>query len=200
MNEGSQHVIHSQHVIMHRFRKVFHHLRHISTLILSDYTLDDIICAKMMLNKLKYPVHLSKGMKKWSLLPTTVTKKNHYIMPFLRDGIKYFTLESIQHHPKKNEKLPSSEFQQSSISSHISHDVHFFGLVRGWINTYTVPNVQLSIITELGELAQELQSSTLIKVKLCESKIDKILQEIADVSIYLVHLTRILGIDLHNVY
>ena len=73
-------------------------------------------------------------------------------------------------------------------------ELHEFAVERGWNEVYTPGNLMLALMAEFGELAELVQwLGDNAKLQLKESKVDKLCQEIADVSIYLLRLSVSMG-------
>ncbi len=74
-----------------------------------------------------------------------------------------------------------------------------FANERQWDGFHTPRNVVLALLGEVGELAELVQWSGddgLVGDVLCEKTLDKVGQEIADVSIYLLRLCDVCSVPL----
>ncbi len=69
---------------------------------------------------------------------------------------------------------------------------------RGFSNE-TAQDVLLLMTEELGELARAIRKNTGIKID-NKSKVYEIEEELADVLIYILHLSNILGIDINKAF
>lgn len=79
----------------------------------------------------------------------------------------------------------------------LSEYLQQFAADREWEQFHTPKNLMLALVGEVGELAAELQWLTDEEVEaLNTSPTSPVSSEIADVAIYLVRLTDMLGIDL----
>ena len=72
-------------------------------------------------------------------------------------------------------------------------EAYHFGNSRGWLDKYTPMSVCMSLVTEVGELAEVLQwkSRKTPVEELNDDVIDRLAREVADVTIYLCHYERI---------
>lgn len=78
-------------------------------------------------------------------------------------------------------------------------EIRAFADARGWAIFHTPKNLSMAIAGESGELVAEFQWLTgqqSMKESLSSEKLDSVRMEIADVAIYLLRLTDVLGIDL----
>ena len=80
----------------------------------------------------------------------------------------------------------------------ISETVRMFGEERGWSAGYTPRNVALCLVGEMGELAELFMfRGDAVNERWTATEHDRLGQEIADVTIYLIHLARVCEMELH---
>lgn len=82
-----------------------------------------------------------------------------------------------------------------STFEHVAEQLRQFSEERDWNQFHTAKNLILALIGEVGELAAEVQWLT---EKELESRLGEraIADEIADIALYLIRLSDVLGIDL----
>jgi NTP pyrophosphatase (non-canonical NTP hydrolase) len=150
-------------------------------------SLANVMVGKMILNRKKYDcdsVRKAGGtLAKWREYNTGVTDENHYIFPILE------------------ERETKRCYDEIGLPDRLQHDIVQFGQERLWTDKYTPRNLMFCVSAELGELSEEIQwindDTAITTIQTC--KIDKILQEIADVSIYLFRLGHVHDLKLREV-
>ena len=79
----------------------------------------------------------------------------------------------------------------------ITYLIRHFANARLWNRFHTPRNIALALLGEVGELAELFQwKGDVGEIELTENEVDKIGQEIADVSIYLMRLVDVCHIRL----
>lgn len=157
---------------------------------LLSISLADAVPAKVELNCRKYPIHLCKGKSgKYTEYSseTGITKEQGQVTGSYNDVVNG-TNEAVK--TKKSSLFIMNIRKFSSILRQFATD-------REWQKFHTPRNLLLALIGEVGELAELVQfkgdNST---CGFSASEIDKLGQELADVTIYLLRLGDVCGIDL----
>ena len=79
----------------------------------------------------------------------------------------------------------------------ITYLIRHFANARLWNRFHTPRNIALALLGEVGELAELFQwKGDVGEIELTEEELDKIGQEIADVSIYLIRLADVCHVRL----
>ena len=81
----------------------------------------------------------------------------------------------------------------------LTSEIRAFAVSRDWEQFHTPKNLAMAIAGEAGELVAEFQwikEDESAKSSLSVRKLDDVQMEIADVAIYLLRLSDVLGIDL----
>lgn len=90
--------------------------------------------------------------------------------------------------------LGEQHFLASFQSNHarIDNNISSFAKARGWLHSYTLRGLVVSLFSEYGELMSELEYRDYNESvdSLPESNIQRLANELADVAIYLFHLER----------
>jgi dCTP diphosphatase len=94
--------------------------------------------------------------------------------------------------------MSSNNTGESSPSlSSLAQEIREFGAERDWEQFHTPRNLMLALVGEVGELAEQMQwvsdDEILSRMKLDPGPIE---EEVADVAIYLLRLSDVLGVDL----
>ncbi len=92
----------------------------------------------------------------------------------------------------------STPYSESSIAE-LTAIVRAFTESRDWQQFHTVRNLLLALVGELGELAAEFQwigDDNIVKELQDSDKREAVGSELADVFIYLLRLSDVIGIDL----
>lgn len=92
----------------------------------------------------------------------------------------------------------STPYSESSIAQ-LTALVRAFAESRDWQQFHTVRNLLLALVGEIGELAAEFQwigDDNLVKELQDSDKREAVGSELADVLIYLLRLSDVVGIDL----
>jgi dCTP diphosphatase len=102
----------------------------------------------------------------------------------------------------KDNQSTESDTPQSPISMNeflaelpgLAQEIHDFVSERSWDQYHTPRNLVLALLGEVGELAELLQwkgDDDDAQLKLSSQELDKLSQELADVSIYLLRLATV---------
>ena len=170
------------------------------------------ILKKVELNGRKYPVELCKVCfhcckymvifgfgAHCTLLTTTVHiyhqgKSGKYTNYSAQTGITTTEGQSTIDSPTK---AASSEMEDTTTVEGITYLIRHFANARLWNRFHTPRNIALALLGEVGELAELFQwKGDVGEIELTEEELDKIGQEIADVSIYLIRLADVCHIRL----
>lgn len=142
------------------------------------------ILKKVELNGRKYPVELCKG------------KSGKYTNYSDKTGITTTEGQSTIHSPTKK----SANMEDTTTVEGITLLIRNFANERLWNRYHTPRNIALALLGEVGELAELFQwkgdEQGANSVDFSEEELDKIGQEIADVSIYLMRLADICHVPL----
>jgi len=144
------------------------------------------ILKKVELNGRKYPVELCKG------------KSGKYTSYSKHTGITTTEGQSTINSPTKSS---SNDMEDTTTVEGITFMIRNFAMERLWNRFHTPRNIALALLGELGELAELFQwkgDEGGIDL-LSEEELDKIGQEIADVSIYLLRLADVSHVQLGDV-
>ena len=143
----------------------------------SGLDLRTCILKKMALNAKKYPAELCKG------------KAGKYTSYSNATGITKTTGQSTVAMDIDDDSLQTVEQVRNAIRA--------FATERVWARYHTPRNLVLALMGELGELAELFQwKGDASSEELSQDELDKIGQEIADVSIYLLRLSDVSRVDL----
>ena len=94
-------------------------------------------------------------------------------------------------------KSASREMEDTTTVEGITYLIRHFANARLWNRFHTPRNIALALLGEVGELAELFQwKGDAGEIELTEEELDKIGQEIADVSIYLMRLADVCHIRL----
>ncbi|KAL7514655.1 hypothetical protein ACHAXN_012447 [Cyclotella atomus] len=161
------------------------------------------VLSKMELNGRKYPVELCKG------------KSGKYTKYSQQTGITKTEGQSTLYNDINNISLESHESEQEADTETIEGVtllLRQFALDRLWDRFHTPRNVALALIGEVGELAELFQwsgdvdetksgdqTASLVAIGWKDEEVDKVGQEIADVTIYLIRLADVCGVSLGQV-
>jgi dCTP diphosphatase len=102
----------------------------------------------------------------------------------------------------KDNQSTESDTPQSPISMDqfltelpgLAQEIHEFASERSWAQYHTPRNLILALLGEVGELAELVQwkgGDDDDKIELSSQELDKLSQELADVSIYLLRLATV---------
>lgn len=143
------------------------------------------ILKKVELNGRKYPVELCKG------------KSGKYTNYSEHTGITTTEGQSTVDTPTKSS---SNEMEDTTTVEGVTLLIRNFANERLWNRYHTPRNIALALMGEMGELAELLQwNFDEGGLELSEEKLDKIGQEIADVTIYLLRLADVCHVPLGEV-
>lgn len=141
------------------------------------------VLKKMMLNERKYPVELCKG------------KAGKYTQYSESTGITKTEGQSTL-------LFSQQDFAQNTVQD-VTNVIRRFATDRLWSRYHTPRNLLLALLGELGELAELYQwkgddadGSSSANSALTEDELDKVSQELADVTIYLLRLADVCGVDI----
>ena len=141
------------------------------------------ILKKVELNGRKYPVELCKG------------KSGKYTEYSESTGITTTEGQSTIDSPTK---ISTNEMEDTVEG--VTYMIRHFANERLWNRFHTPRNIALALLGEVGELAEIFQwKFDEGKIDLSEEVLDKVGQEIADVSIYLIRLADISHVELGKV-
>ena len=152
---------------------------------LFGFSIVEILNSKIMINKLKYPIQECLNDRKISKKKKSFTSKKNPVLYTRR----IFTT--------------NMDVKQAFLAEfpHLIQITNQFGQERGWQDEYTQENLLLSLAAEFGEAAEILQwmdKETKLK-DLQEELVNRIAGEIADITIYLLHMCRKLSIDKQSI-
>jgi dCTP diphosphatase len=136
-----------------------------------DLDLRSCILKKVQLNARKYPVDLCKG------------KEGKYTKYSKETGITKDEGQSTIHEGILDDKTQSV--------TEISDMINKFSTDRLWDRFHTPRNLLLALSGEFGELAELFQWKGDGKLILTEEELDKVGQELADITIYLLRLSHV---------
>lgn len=143
------------------------------------------ILKKVELNGKKYPVELCKG------------KSGKYTDYSEQTGITITEGQSTIDSPTKSS---TNEIEDTTTIEGITYMIRHFANERLWNRFHTPRNIALALIGEVGELAEIFQwRFDEGEIDLSEEVLDKVGQEIADVSIYLIRLADVSHVELGKV-
>ena len=143
------------------------------------------ILKKIELNGRKYPVELCKG------------KSGKYTEYSALTGITTTEGQSTIDSPTKSS---TNEIEDTTTVEGITYMIRHFANERLWNRFHTPRNIALALLGEVGELAEIFQwKFDEGKIDLSEEVLDKVGQEIADVSIYLIRLADVSHVELGKV-
>lgn len=92
----------------------------------------------------------------------------------------------------------TATFVTSSLEE-LTTQTRQFAVDRDWLQYHTPRNILLALTGELGELAELVQwKGDDVSAELSGDEIDKMAQEIADVTIYLFRLADVCNVSLKN--
>lgn len=164
-----------------------------------SYNIDLRVCIlkKMILNAKKYPVELCKGKSgKYTAYSsqTGITET---------EGQSTLNIDVDCDEEKKEEFNDLLKYDTYTVQG-ITLNIRKFATDRKWTRYHMPRNICLALLGELGELAEIFQwdgdEKSFTDLQACsEEKLDHMKQELADVSIYLIRLSDVCGIDLGNV-
>lgn len=154
--------------------------------------LTDAVRTKVELNCRKYPIHLCKG------------KSGKYTEYSSETGItKDKGQDTVSSKDVSNTSNEDCNTKHSSCFimniRKLSSTIHQFATDREWQKYHTPRNLLLALVGEVGELAELVQfrgddSTCTFTI----TEIDKLGQELADVTIYLLRLADVCNIDLYS--
>ncbi|CAB9498381.1 dCTP pyrophosphatase 1 [Seminavis robusta] len=140
---------------------------------------------KMALNNKKYPAEICRG------------KAGKYTEYSSITGISKEVGQSTLHENEEDSEQETLSSFLESLES-LREDISQFARAREWARYHTPRNLVLALLGELGELAELFQwrgdSSGIESIS--AKDLDKIGQELADVTIYLLRLSDVCGVDL----
>ncbi|KAL9186299.1 hypothetical protein ACHAXT_005537 [Thalassiosira profunda] len=143
------------------------------------------VLKKVELNGKKYPVDLCKG------------KSGKYTDYSRHTGITTTEGQCTVDSPTKTS---SHELEDTETVEGITILIRNFAIERLWSRFHTPRNIALALMGEVGELAELLQwKGDEGEIALSEKELDKIGQEAADVSIYLLRLADVCHVQLGEV-
>jgi len=171
------------------------------------------ILKKIELNGKKYPVELCKGK---SGKYTNYSKHTGITKTEGQSTIDTPTNSSFSDSAESNDDCATNSqdgVDDTNTIDGISRVIRKFANERLWNRYHTPRNITLALLGEVGELAELFQwkgdieagdGLNKIEPNLClvgwtEEEIDKVSQEIADVSIYLVRLADVCNVQLDEV-
>ena len=164
------------------------HILHLTDLLDMDLAL--IVEKKMELNRRKYPVELCKG------------KAGKYTEYSNHTGItKDIGQDLITTNGEENRtgSLRTKYTAFVSILPSLTERIRQFAIDRDWQQYHTPRNILLAMTGELGELIELVQfKGDDVHGMLQTKEIDKLGQETADVTIYLLRLADVCNIDLYQ--
>ncbi|CAJ1937940.1 unnamed protein product [Cylindrotheca closterium] len=134
---------------------------------------------KMALNAKKYPVELCKG------------KAGKYTQYSNQTGITKDNQSTEDHVDDATPHSPLSFREMAEALPLLTEEIADFASARHWDQYHTPRNLVLAMLGEVGELAELVQwmgddDSAFVEVD--SKKLDKLSQELADVSIYLLRI------------
>jgi dCTP diphosphatase len=151
-------------------------------------SLHTAILTKMELNRRKYPVHLCKG------------KAGKYTDYSESTGITKVEGQSTMKAKASDgthDELPSEPAVSNkafwTILPTLTRSIRMFATERDWSRYHKPRSLTLALLGELGELAELVQFRDDTLGVLTATQLDKLGQEIADVSIYLLRLADVFG-------
>jgi dCTP diphosphatase len=134
---------------------------------------------KLELNAKKYPVEHCKGKAgkytEYSHV-TGITKTNQVTQD---DG----TLRQVVSIHEITSQIPD-----------LALSIHEFATDRLWTKYHTPRNIVMALLGEVGELSELLQFKGDSQLEITNQELDKLSQEIADVSIYMLRLTTVCNV------
>ena len=137
---------------------------------------------KLELNAKKYPVEHCKGKAgkytEYSHV-TGITKTNQSTVDDDEDG----TLRRVVSIDDITNQIPN-----------LASTIHEFATDRLWTKYHTPRNIVMALLGEVGELAELLQFKGDSQVEITNQELDKLSQEIADVSIYMLRLATVCNV------
>jgi len=133
---------------------------------------------KMALNAKKYPVELCKG------------KAGKYTQYSNQTGI---TKDNQSTEDDSTPHSPISFQEMASALPNLTSEIAAFASARHWDQYHTPRNLVLAMLGEVGELAELVQwmgddHSSSVDKQFSSKELDKLSQELADVSIYLLRI------------
>ena len=150
------------------------------------------ILNKMKLNERKYPVELCKGKS------GKYTQYSHQTGITKTEGQS--TMEEENSPPTDND-----DDDDNTAVQHVVQIIHKFATEREWTRFHTPRNLILAMIGELGELAELYQwkrdnnNNNNNNHDMTPEELDKVGQELADVSIYLLRLSDVCTVDIGKI-
>jgi len=129
---------------------------------------------KMALNAKKYPVELCKG------------KAGKYTQYSSQTGI---TKDNQSTQDDSTPHSPISWKQMAGALPELTVEISTFTSARQWDQYHTPRNLVLAMLGEVGELAELVQWRGDSTASFSAQELDKLSQELADVSIYLLRIT-----------
>lgn len=141
-----------------------------------DIDLRSCILKKVQLNARKYPLDLCKG------------KEGKYTKYSKETGITKDEGQSTLHEGISDDKIQSI--------AEISDMINKFSTDRLWDRFHTPRNLLLALNGEFGELAELFQWKGDGDLTLTEEELDKVGQELADVTIYLLRLSHVCSTEI----
>lgn len=157
----------------------------IETASLLEINLEAAIYKKMKLNERKYPASLCKG------------KAGKYTEYSKTTGITKDQGQSTIHIEMHHDPAPNQWFLRDRIEP-ITDLIRSFALERNWTRFHHPRNLALALLGEFGELCELLQFEQDIPAPLTITQHDKLGQELADVTIYLLRLADVCNIKWSN--
>jgi dCTP diphosphatase len=180
----------------------------------------ECILKKIALNAKKYPVKLCKGKSgKYTdySFETGITETNQSTLDIdLNVTIDSIVLDNSDDNDEKNsnydhqspiEEAPSPEKMLSDLMTirDVSLYHRNFSIEREWEQYHTPVNILLALVGEVGELNEIFQwkgdervvcaEKSLKEHGFNDTEIDKVSQELADVAIYCLRLSDVVGIE-----
>ena len=95
-----------------------------------------------------------------------------------------------------NDELPQLHASLAEAIPELKLTIRQFATERTWSKYHLPRNLLMALMGELGELSELFQWSSDEPQSLSDEMIDKVGQEIADVTIYLIRLSDVCGINL----
>lgn len=171
--------------------------------------LSDSIYHKMKKNVLKYPASLvKKGDESKYTKYSEFTGIKKYNIPHKMEAVHKSGQELNRCHT--HNKLKEGDFHQAYLHNvddffgkwmDLANLVQTFAIERGWERDYTVRNLIFCIGSELGELSDIVRfvDDSLTLTNLSPETYHSMVDEIADVTIFVMRFAMILGLDLNMV-
>ncbi|GKY94739.1 dCTP pyrophosphatase 1-like [Mayamaea pseudoterrestris] len=147
-----------------------------------ELDLSTCIYKKMELNRKKYPAELCTGKAG----KYTEYSKETGITKDEGQSTLHVTLNALPKHASLGDALPE-----------LTAAIRRFATERSWSKYHLPRSLLLALLGELGELAELFQWSKDEAQPLSPELVDKAGQEIADVTIYLIRLADVCGIDMN---